>query len=360
MTRRSARQARRAAGPLLPPELLSAIAALLAKTGNRATLARFLRCSRDCYLLGLPELLRRLSLDWFEQRNGDALLRAFLADRVPNTFWNKFSLVKTLEVFERVPLAVLKRLLPKCTACTHLLLGSAAASYTRAAWPLIPASVTRLELYLYRDACAPFRDLDLPPSVTDVRLSCNPLGVEVDTRAHVDLTYAMLERAAGLDALHLLSLAAELPDFARYPRAASKLRRIALGAVQLRVLDALPEGSLRELELTGCDARAWTAAAKFTRLERVEVGFQPTAAVLDAGGLKRGVGELRLLGMRPSVAPADFPRVREALDPGKFPRVLFEKLRHSPLWGPDPWRSPEGAEEEAFWRSLPNVLWIDH
>ncbi|KAI9023923.1 hypothetical protein DFJ74DRAFT_705665 [Hyaloraphidium curvatum] len=338
----------------LPPELLVPIMEHLARTRLRRTLLRLMLSSRTSYELGLPALLRTLSLspgDGFDARTLRRFSRDFLGS-------DKFRHVRELIIgTELVAAESIPSLLPRCSRLAKLHVITPYPDVVRVVWEGLekaPETLKEIRLSLFRDAATFFLPSHrVPMSVVRVDLFFEP-----DLPEHPVL--AMLDRnAPGLKSWNLRSVYEVDSGLCRFPRLAAKLESARLDWSSAPDFFAVPDLSgLKDLAVTGLNRLAnwnlWTALSRLENLEKLALWRLGT---LHLPGID---------GLAPSVRSVDIwspiPLLRDDLQAdvaSAFARLASRgtRVRFHPTG--THWADPRHDGEREFLSSLPAVDWVE-
>jgi hypothetical protein len=242
-------------GPVLLPEIYVLLATILARSEKKRTLLHLMLASRECYHIGLPELLRSLSAPSTGMTSNR--MKAFLQDSQGTAEMPKFRHAKHLQVLptgyewkDRFQWATPHiDLLRACLPYVETL----ALRFFKKDGPLFrevldsqPQKLKHLSLQLYFVYQLVPPTLRLPPNVT--RLD---LGLDADMEPD-DLLEMLNDplRAPSLEEVHFSGFWwPNIINLSKYPILASKIRTIRINCRTFQRLRELPPLQLQHLTL---------------------------------------------------------------------------------------------------------------
>lgn len=355
----------------LPPELLLVVAEQLGRSKkNRKTIANLMMANKNCHDLVVAVLIRDLTIDAATFTVDK--LRAFIGPTTalqPNQL-SKFRHVKSLDLrFDAAP-HLEARLLRLCAhgSLEKLRYSASHASHHELVfghpddWPLLK------QLILFaRQTRSSYEVASLAQQVT--RLAWDPayrpppslkrleLAIQEQRGLPVSDMLATFEECASLEEWEDMSpwFPPERP-LDKYPNLASKLTGIGLLASHMKDLQKSNLPKLRRLAVYLILAdRALPELLNGLQIEQLTLMVSNSSTIL--GGLPAGLKVFEMIGARPTLELDSFESARKAIMDAKLERFVVRFFAAHRMGGRE--EADLTAREEAFWKSVHGVEWLE-
>lgn len=348
-----------------PVELLLMVIDYLADDQLKRTLAEFMFSCRKIYHIGLPYLLRVITVRPSTTGFNFSNLMNFTNDSLKS---NKFEHVKSLVVFtpdysrledDEASLwdALVRLLCLNCVSANleHLWIKSGASRLTEAVFSTLrfaSPSLHFLVLAVFSDGHADFdwSTRELPESVAKVIVDSN---LDADKN---DAILAMLQdRARGLENF-VFNTPLEIANIQKFPQLATKLRGACATVFGLSELASMQGIQLDVLSLNcfvGLFPVPFGMLSRFDRLTKLVLTVPDTRSLLFLPALKTGTAPHTVILNSPvfGLTKDQFAEVAEAVADSGIQHIAFEVAEGAV--------KPEDEEEAEFWKGLPKVEWTE-